>query len=100
MMAMMTMPIVGREAEPLSCLGLPEAGAGDLTVIDRENGGDDRGHHRRIRPVVHRPGAKFRPAQAQFLQPAIQSDQGWLGIATRIGPCSAWVPSVVKTPAV
>ena len=35
-----------------------------------EETGNDRGDHRRVRPVVHRPGAKLGPIQAECGQPS------------------------------
>ena len=50
----------GRVAEPVG---------GDLGVVDREHRGDDRGHERRVGPVVPGPGAQLGPVQAEAGQP-------------------------------
>ena len=51
--------------EPLGGAALGDAGARHLHEVDRKHGHHDRRLDRRGRPVVHRPGAKLRAAQAQ-----------------------------------
>ena len=81
---MMTMPMVVDDGEPpRRLLALHHPGAGDLLIIDGEDGGDDRAHHRRVRPVVHRPGPELRTVQAQLLQPTVH---GARGSSRRISP--------------
>ena len=50
--------------EPLRGAALGDAGAGHLHEVDRKHGDHDRRLDRRGRPVVHRPGAELRAAQA------------------------------------
>ena len=58
----------GRDGELTGCdLGL-EPGTGDLRVVDREDGRDDRTDHRRVGPVVHRPRAELGPTQTKRVQ--------------------------------
>ena len=58
----------GRDGELTGCdLGL-EPGTGDLRVVDREDGRDDRADHRRVGPVVHRPRAELGPTQTERVQ--------------------------------
>ena len=68
MTAIRTMPIVVATASDREAASGGRAREGDLRVIDREDGRDDRADHRRVRPVVHRPGAQLRPAQPQGLE--------------------------------
>ena len=42
--------------------------------INWKDGSNNRGHHRRVRPVIKRPGAKFWPVQSQSLKEAAISN--------------------------
>ena len=44
--------------------------ARDLEEVDREHRRHDRGHERRVGPVVQGPRARLRPAESHALQPA------------------------------
>ena len=54
-------------ASPPRPAGPPPATFGE---VDREDGRDDRRHHRRVRPVVHRPGPQLGPVQAERVEGA------------------------------
>ena len=81
----------GRDGEPTGGdLGL-EPGAGDLRVIDREDGRDDRADHRRVGPVVHRPGRS-----SGRLRPRASRARGSHGLPI-VGPRSSTARSCIAS---